>query len=181
MKHFKSIIIVQQPLEIVWSTIRDHIADLVPYLDDVAAIETQHRDEDEQGAINLVNLWRADVAIPKVASGIIDPDKLTWLDYASWQPEQYLCQWRIEPGFFSEQIKCEGSTRYEPAIGGRGTRITFEGDITIVPGELPGVPGFMQKSVASTIESFVTSLIPKNFRKVTDALSVQLISEAEPG
>lgn len=181
MKHFKNIIMVQQPLDIVWLTIRDQISELVPYLDDVAAIDTQQRREDEHNIVHLVNMWRADVSVPKVAAGIIDPSKLAWLDFASWEPMQHLCRWRIEPQFFAKRINCQGETRYETAMGGRGTRITFEGDITIDAGDLPGVPGFMQHSVSNAVESFVTTLIPKNFRKVTDALSELLVTDAEPG
>lgn len=179
MKTFKSVIMVKYPKEVVWKTMRDRLPEMTPYLDDVAAITQEHRKEQADGSLKLINIWKADIKIPSMLQSVIDPSTLSWTDRAEWFEQESRCRWTIEPHFFTDCIRCAGTTHFEPAIGGRGTRITFEGEMEIVTKKIPGVPAFMEATAAKAIESFVTSLIPKNFRKVTDALSI-LLKEKPP-
>lgn len=171
MNNFKSVIIIKHPRDKVWLAIRDNLSDLVPHLDDVASITTEKREKQADDVLLLVNLWKADIAIPAVLTSMIDPDSLRWTDRAAWNEQEYKCHWQIEPHFFADRISCNGTTSYEPAIGGRGTRITFEGQLEVSTHNLPGLPAILEKGADSAVEMLVTTLIPKNFRKVTDALS----------
>ncbi len=171
MKTFKSVIMVKHPRDKVWLTIRDHLAEIVPHLDDVGSITTEQREEQADDVLQLVNLWKADIDIPAILTSMIDPDSLRWTDRASWHAQDYQCHWQIEPHFFADRIHCSGTTTYEPAIGGRGTRITFAGQLEVSTHNLPGLPALMEKGADKAVEALVTTLIPKNFRKVTDALS----------
>ncbi len=171
MKTFKSVILVKYPQELVWQAIRDRLPEMVPYLDDVAKITQEHRKEDDDGSLLLINIWKADAKIPKILHSIIDPDSLSWTDRAQWISENNACHWAIEPHFFPDRTKCTGITYYEQAMGGRGTRITFTGELEVNAKNIPGLPSMMEAKASKTIESLVTTLIPKNFRKVTGALS----------
>lgn len=174
MKKFKSVIIVKQPKALVWKAMRDRLPETVPFLDNIAAITQVRREEPAEGSVRLINLWRADVKIPGAIQSIVDPSNLSWLDRAEWFEASNKCQWSIEPQFFTDHIRCAGNTHFEPALGGQGTRITFEGELEITVGNIAGLPAFMQATVSKAMESLVTSLIPKNFRKITDALSLLL-------
>lgn len=174
MKKFKSVTIVKQPKALVWKAMRDRLPETVPFLDNVAAITQVRREELADGSVQLINLWKADVKIPGAIQSIIDPSNLSWLDRAEWFEASNRCQWRIEPQFFTDHIRCAGNTHFEPALGGRGTRITFEGELEITVSNIAGLPTFMQVAVSNAMESLVTSLVPKNFRKITDALSLLL-------
>ncbi|MBL3591290.1 MAG: hypothetical protein JMN24_16095 [gamma proteobacterium endosymbiont of Lamellibrachia anaximandri] len=174
MKLFKSVIMVKHPRDLVWETIRDHLSEIVPYLDDIASVTTEQRAQDPDGVLQLVNLWQADIAIPDILTSVIDTDSVSWTDHAGWHPNNHECHWQIKPHFFSDRISCSGSTHYESAIGGRGTRITFAGQFDVSAHDIPGIPAFMENSAAKVIESLVTTLIPKNFRKITDALPMIL-------
>jgi hypothetical protein len=55
-------------------------------------------------------------------------------------------------------------------MGGKGTRITFAGHLNVLPDKLSRVPVYMESAVAKGIESLVTTLIPKNFRKLSKAV-----------
>jgi hypothetical protein len=178
MKPFKSIIVVKHPRDLVWKTILDRLPDLVPYLDDIDTVTTQDRQELPDGVVQLVNIWKADIQIPAALHSIINPSMLAWTDRAQWRQRHAQCHWSIEPHFFPERIRCAGVTHYESAIGGRGTRITFEGQLEVSAHKLAGMPAFMGDNAGKAIEFFVTSLIPKNFRKITDALGVLLDKEA---
>jgi hypothetical protein len=121
-----------------------------------------------------VNIWKARPKLPATVISYISPDMLAWTDYAIWPAKKFQCAWQIEPHFFTEHIHCHGVTRYEPALGGRGTRITFDGNVEITAASLPGVPATLENVVAQGIEAFLSALIPKNFRKVTEAMGKTL-------
>ena len=165
----RSISIVRHPLDAVWTAIRDHLPELVRYLDDIESVTVQSREELPDGTVRLVNLWRAKPKLPAIVANRIRPDMLAWTDRAEYRPATRECHWNLEPHFFSEHFRCPGLTRYEPAMGGRGTRVTFENDLQISLQRVPGVPSLLEGTLASGIESFVSALIPKNLRKLTDA------------
>lgn len=169
MKEFKTVAVVKHPRSVVWTIIRDRMADLAPMLTDIDAIVVQSRAEEPTGTVRLVNLWRAKAPIPASLASVITPDMLAWLDRAEWQPDTWECHWQIQPHFFADRIRCNGVTRYEEAMGGRGTRLTFHGHLDVVASNIPGL--------SMMIESFAIGLIPKNFQKLTHAVSQQLETE----
>ncbi len=177
MKPFKTIIIVKHPREKVWEVVRDRLDELVPYMDDIESVTMQDKSDRLDGIKDIVNIWKADIQLPAILNSIIDSSRLSWTDRAQWQADQTLCHWEIEPHFFPERTRCTGTTRYEPAIGGRGTRITFEGHLEVSSKKISGVQTFIEGRSATAMESLVTTLIPKNFCKITNALSTLLNSE----
>jgi hypothetical protein len=179
MKPFNNLIIVKHPLELTWTTIRDRMPELVPMLDDVASIAVVERHENGDGTVRLVNEWRACVNIPAALRSMIKPEMLGWTDRAIWDDAVHKCCWSIEPFFLPAAVRCAGATLYEPAIGGRGTRITFTGTIDIDTARLGTIPAALGLPVATAVEMLVTTIIPKNFRKTTEALA-KLLSEPPP-
>ena len=174
MTAFKSVAMVRHPVEEVWKTLRDDLPSVVPYLDDVASITQEDRAEHPDGTVRLVNRWKASTAIPAAVKGVIKPEMLTWLDRAEWDPKLHVCSYKIETAFFADRVRCAGTSRYEPAMGGRGTRVTFEGEIHLSAKGLPGVPGFLEGTVAKGVEAFVAALIPNNLRKVVEGVGEYL-------
>jgi hypothetical protein len=73
-------------------------------------------------------------------------------------------------------ITCHGQTDYAPAIGGRGARVTFQGTFNLAPGAVPGL-GLLEQPLNAFVESVVTTMIPRNFRKVLVAASELIASE----
>jgi hypothetical protein len=169
MKDFKSIVVVTHPLDLVWKTIRDRLPELVLLLDDIEQVTVVERQEEADGTVKLVNLWKAKPQIPSMLSSAINPAMFAWTDHAQWMPHAHECRWRIEPQFLAERTRCTGTTRYETAMAGRGTKITFGGEFDIAAHGLAGVPSFLDGTISKAIESFVTSLIPRNFRKLAQA------------
>ena len=174
----KSISVLKHPRESVWTTIRDRLPEIVPFLDDIESVKVQSRDERPDGAVQLVNLWKAKPKLPAIAANYIMPDMLAWIDRADYRPQSFECHWQMEPLFFSERIKCAGVTRYESAMGGRGPRVTVEGDLELSTHNLPGVPAILEGALASGVAAFVTALVPKNFRKLIDAVGQFMESPA---
>jgi len=180
MKAFKTVIILKHPRPLVWATMRDHLSELAALVDDLESITEQSREEAPEGRVRLVNLWAARPKIPSVLQGVLTPAMLRWTDRAEYDPQKWECRWRIEPHFGGERTRCEGVTTYEPALGGAGARVTFEGSLEINARGLPGVPSFLDSTLGSAVESFLTALIPGNFRKLTNALETHLEQAARP-
>ena len=135
------------------------------------------RREDPDGTVHLVNLWRAKADVPVLLRSVVKPEMLAWTDRAEWLPGDWVCHWRIEPQVFSDRVDCIGATRYEEAMGGRGTRIVLEGELDVAPGKLPGrdlADRWSDGPRAS--KSFVTGLVPRNFQKLAKAISAHAAS-----
>ena len=166
MKDFKSIVVVTHPLDTVWETMRDKLPELTLLLDDIENVTVVERSEAADGTINFVNHWKAKPQIPSMLNSAINPAMFAWTDRAQWRPQAHECLWHIEPHFLKESTRCTGTTRYEAAMGGRGTKINFAGEFDISAPKIAGVPSFLEGTIAKAIEAFVTTLIPRNFRKL---------------
>jgi hypothetical protein len=171
MKTFKTLVVAKHPPDLVWRTIRDRLPELVQFVDDIDKVTIGTRKSKPDGAMTLVNEWHARARIPSMLSSVITRDMLAWTDRAEWCERTHECHWRIEPHFRPEMMVCEGTTSYQPAMGGRGTRITFQGMLEVKRPELLPVPNSLRRVVATGVESFIASLIPKNFQKLINALN----------
>jgi hypothetical protein len=169
MKAFKSIVIVNAPLESVWTTVRDRLPDLVTAMEDIEKVVVVERTETEPGRVCLTNEWYAKMRVPEILRSRLQADAIGWTDSNEWIDSNRMCTWSIAPWVLRDYIHCSGVTRYGPAIGGRGTRVTFEGDFQLGHGGLSGLAGALSAPLSPLVESIVTTLIPKNLRKVVEA------------
>ena len=159
--------ILKYPLQDVWSTMRDNLPLIAGYLDDVSSIEPIERSEQEDGVIVVVSRWHASPQLPAAVTQFARPEMFYWIDRAAWNETSATCSWAINSEFFGEHVACEGSTVFQPAMGGRGTRITFAGRMTLnsMPAGFERLEGFLTKGV----ESMVTRLVGSNFQKLAKA------------
>ncbi|HEX2027939.1 MAG TPA: hypothetical protein VHF25_08070 [Nitriliruptorales bacterium] len=169
MKQFKTLVVLRQPLQPVWSTMQDRLPELIPMIDDVASVTVLEREEVGPGRTRLVNEWRARQRLPAVVRDAVQGEVLGWIDHNLWDDQARVCVWNIEPFVLPESIRCQGTTTYEPAMGGRGCRVTFEGTFELADGALSGLAGALQRPVASFVESIVSTYIPRNTRAVLEA------------
>jgi hypothetical protein len=153
----------------VWAAMRDHMPDMAQYLPNVDGIEVKERSEPAPGQVKLVNLWKAaKTEIPTVARPFVDPQKMNWLDFATWYDDRWTCEWNLQVGFMPERVKCHGSTSFEE-IGADRTRVRIQGVLAL---ELKGLlPGLIAKSATPKVEAFVVKMIEPNFEKTNDAVT----------
>jgi hypothetical protein len=170
----KAIAILKHPPDLVWRTVRDRIHEIAVLLDDIENVTPTSRDPARDGALHIVNVWTARPRLPAVVSSRLGPELFAWTDRSVWPVKKLECEWRIEPHIFADRIKSQGITRYEPALGGRGTRVTFEGVLELSLANLPGVPPGFEGAVGAGVEAFLGTLIPKTFRKLIDATATVL-------
>lgn len=173
MKPFSTVAVLKHPRDQVYLAIRDRLPALADRIADIRSIETEQRTEQADGRVELVNTWRVDATVPAVLRGVIAQDQLAWTDRASWDPASWACTWRIEPHLHPDRVRCAGTTTFEPAMAGRGTRLTFAGSFEVV-GSIPGVPALIQGPAAAALEALVGGTIPRSFRRMVDVVQAEL-------
>jgi hypothetical protein len=173
MTPFKTIAIVTAPTDALYTFMRDRLPELATDLQDIRSIRVLERRKARDGTVRLVNEWRAATRLPSAFSAIVRAEDLGWLDRAAYQSSG-VCRWQIEPFLFGEHIVCEGTTTYESAMAGRGSRVTFAGRFELDSAAVQRHVGLLHQPVARLVESVVTTLIPRNFRRMMDAAARRL-------
>ena len=175
---FKSTAVIKHHIDLVWVTMRDKTPELVDLLDDVESVTVRERVEHDSGDVKVINIWQAAPKLPSFLHRYITPEMLAWTDYAEWTWQSQACNWTIEPHAFANRIECSGKTTFESAIGGRGTRVTFDGKIELAPDDMTKVTGAIGTMGTNAVEAFIKKLLPNNFVKLTKALSNYLNQQA---
>lgn len=163
------------PRTLVFSTYRDKLAELVPHLPNVRSIQVKESEETpggQAGVTRKLNLWRAEGDVPKVAQAVIKPEMLAWDDHALWNQNDWTCEWRVEPHFFKENIRCRGKNQFIEQ--GDSTVLQIRGQLDIDLKGVKGVPSFLAGTVAPVIEKFIVALLTPNLTSVSKGLEAYL-------
>lgn len=159
----------------VFRAYRDELPEFTEYLPNVRAIEVKSREE--AGAITkLHNVWRAGGDIPGPVVKLLGDSKLAWDDYATWNEDAWIVEWKIVTNVFTEAVTCGGKNTFIELSGGR-TRLEIHGDISIDVKKVRGVPSFLAGSIGKTVENFLVKQITANLTSVSDALTRHLQSK----
>jgi len=154
-----------------FAAMRDEMPALASYMPNVKRIDVVDRVEGED-SIKLTNRWfAANTEIPTLARPFVDPDKVFWLDHATWLNGTFRCNWRLELGFLTDRITCEGATIFTPT-GDKTCLMEIDGDLSL---ELKGlVPRLMVGRATKGVEQFILKLMEPNFRRMGISLTEYL-------
>jgi hypothetical protein len=169
MKPFSTFTLLKQPLELVWAAMRDDLPAIAAAMDDLEGVEVLERGLESDGRLRLVNRWTARRKVPAMLQSALGTGTISWLDTAVWDDAARVCEWRIEPALLAGKIECTGRTRYEPAMAGRGTRVTFEGNFQLQPGFLTGAGAAFEPALIGFLETVVATMIPHNLARAVAA------------
>jgi hypothetical protein len=168
------------PRPLVYSSYRDRLTELVPHLPNVKSIEVLEREDKPggvEGVIRMLNLWRAQGDIPKVAQTVIKPEMLAWKDHARWNQNDWTCEWRVETQMFTENVKCGGTNRFVER--GNETVLQIRGNLEVDLSGIRGVPKFLAGTIAPVVEKFIVALLTPNLVNVSKGLEAFLKSQAK--
>ncbi|MBX2796065.1 MAG: hypothetical protein KTR31_00310 [Myxococcales bacterium] len=154
--------------ELVFSTHRDKLVELVPYLPNVDSVVIQSREEDGD-VVRLVNEWTgASSDVPAVVRPVLKPEHLSWVDRATWDVAKWRCDWQITISALPEVVTAKGSNTFVDEGG--ETLIQMTGEFVIHPDKVPGVPSFVARRAAGPLEKFVVGLLQPNLRRSNQAV-----------
>jgi len=159
-------------LEEVYSTMRDKLIDLVPFLPDVKKIELVERKELDNGNVKIVNNWFAEDKIPKALKSLIKADELGWVDHAEWEEANKTVHWNLEMMFFKEYVTVRGTNKFTG--DNDSTTVTLAGDLELDLAKHPMVPRLLAKSITKQVEKIVLMLIKPNLVKVNRGIEKHL-------
>ncbi|AWV90500.1 DUF2505 family protein [Bradymonas sediminis] len=156
---------VSSPRDVVFATFRDKLDELDEFLPDIESIVTESREDLDDGRTRIVRVWRArPEEIPSAARKFIKPEMLQWTDTATWNPNDFSCEWEMEVGFLTDAITAKGVNRYSE--DGDSTGIVIDGVLGVDASKIPGVPRLIAGKVGSAVEKFVVKMITPNLKDV---------------
>ncbi len=164
-------ILIPFPRSLVFSTYRDQLLDLIPYLSNVKGIEPQSRTE-INGRVQLVNVWHGGGEIPPPARALLSESMLSWTERATWNPTDFTTDWQIETHAFTEAVSCIGKNYFLESTG--GTKLVSTGKLAIDANQIHGVPHFLAKIIAGVVEDFLGSKIEPNLVQLGEGVRAYL-------
>jgi hypothetical protein len=158
--------------EIVFAAYRDEIHDLLPYLPNVRGIDVKSR-KDNGPIAEFVNEWRGGGDVPAALRAVLSESVLSWTDYATWNADNLVCDWRTQTHAFTDAIQCHGRNTFIDD-GVDRTLLEIRGSLEIDPKKIRGVPGFLAGKVARSIEEFLVGKIQSNLVETAKGLAKYL-------
>jgi hypothetical protein len=156
------------PRPLVYSTYRDKLTELLPYLPNIRNIEIKERRE-EDGVVHFVNIWHGGGEIPAIARAFLSESTLSWTDLATWREKDFETDWKVQPHSFREAVTSQGFNRYEEVAS--GTRLEIRGDLSIDGQKIRGVPRLLAGKVSRTVEEFMVKLVSQNLLDVSKGVT----------
>jgi hypothetical protein len=167
------------PRELVFSTYRDDITKLLPYLPNVRKIEVKSRTDD--GSISkLVNEWHGGGEIPAAMRAVLSEAMLGWTDYATWDKDKLCVDWRTETHAFTEAVRCIGHNVFRDDGPGK-TLVEMRGSLEIDAKKIKGVPGFLAGKIGRTVEEFLVGKIQPNLVETAKGVAKYLEEHGPKG
>jgi hypothetical protein len=168
MKEFQTLVVMPAPPAVLFRNMRDHLGRFGTRLANIQSITELSRTIEGVNEVHIANEWRVSFDVPPALRGFLGDGHLGWIDRNRWIESRYTCEWAIEPLFLSGHIACVGSTLFEEALGGKGSRVTLRGTLEIKSsalGSTHNLPG----PVTAIAESVVATVLPRNLRSVVEA------------
>jgi hypothetical protein len=159
--------VIHHPLEQVYLTYRDRLVELVPYLPNVDSVEVLEREPLADG-LRLLNRWKVNGAVPRVARPFFSESMATYLDHARWRDADRAVDWRFEIGVVAEAVNCQGCNFFRAGAPG-STEVALTGRLTIDLARVRGVPRLLH-GLAPTVEKFILNLVRPNLVAVCRAV-----------
>jgi hypothetical protein len=153
--------------ELVWTTYRDRLTQLLPYLPNLRTIEVRQRVQ-EGSTVRLVNVWHGGGDIPPIARAFLSESMLSWTDHATWHNDRFVCDWVTETHAFTEAVRSSGSNRYLQVAA--GTQLQIRGDLSIDASKIRGVPRLVAGKVGRAVEEFLVRTVQRNLLDVSKGI-----------
>lgn len=165
----RRMVMLRVPPDRVWSALRDDLPTVATWMHGIAAVTRIGHAESVDGVVSTVHEWRAAAALPSGIGRYVDGDALTWVERADWHAPSLVSRWTVESRMLAGSLTGSGSTRLEPAMGGRGSRLSFEISASLGPGAL-GPLG--QGRLKGGLEDAAATLLAKTLQDLGAAVEV---------
>jgi hypothetical protein len=175
----RRMVMLRQPPQRVWLALRDDLPAISRYIDGIDEIRLIERGVGADGLVRTIHEWRAAASLAAALRGKINDGALTWLERATWHPDVLESRWSVESRILGGGLVGSGTTRIEPAMGGRGSRLQLEVSTAISSGSLGP---FGEGRWKSGIEDAAATLLAKTLQELGKGVETFLVRAGElPG
>jgi len=169
--NLRRMVMLRVPPERVWSAMRDDLPSIASWMKGIESVTRLEHAGDAEGVVSTVHEWRASAGLPSGMGRFVEDGALTWVERASWHEGRLESRWTVESRLLAGSLSGSGSTRLEPAMGGRGSRMSFEISASLGPGAL-GPLG--QGRLKGGLEDAAATLLAKTLQDLGAAVEVFL-------
>lgn len=166
--HLETKEIIHKPIEEVYKTLRDDLIKLIPYMPNIENIETTDRSE-KNGKTKIINHWYAKAEIPGLIKKFLNPDLLSWKDYAEWDDEKYLVSYKLESFLANDLFDATGVNSLK-SLSENETELTVSCDVVIYADKVPGIPRILAKKALPIIEGLLKKILGPNLTSLGKGL-----------
>jgi len=174
---------VAHPADVVFPIMVERMEDLVPYMPNVESIETRAFERQADGSVSTVRRWQGTAkSVPGILRPFVTRNSLAWMDFATWYPAEYKVEWRIESKH-SKISTCSGMNAFRPhpEAPETDTELVIDGEFVVFGDRLPGVPAFLGRRMAPTLERIIVGFMRPNFEQMGIGIVALLADQAPSG
>ncbi|AFY79753.1 MAG: hypothetical protein IGR93_14790 [Hydrococcus sp. C42_A2020_068] len=144
---------------LVYSTYRDKLVELGPYLPNVRSLQLKSRQETER-QVRLVLEWHGGGDIPAAARTLLSEKLFAWTEYDVWDNNEFTVDWRIETHAYREAVFCAGKNRFLDR--GNYTLVESRAEVRIDLSAIDGIPPFWLGRLVNLVEELLSKKIEPN-------------------
>jgi hypothetical protein len=159
---------IPHPRPLVFATHRDKVVEMVPYLPNVKSVVIEKNDVDGPVTNQLYRWIGESHDVPRLLRPLIKTEFLSWLDKSIWYQDEWRCEWELELSVLPNAISARGYNIF--LEDGDDTIVQMNGQFTIHPERITGVPTFVARRIAPAVEKFIVSLLEPNMRESNKAV-----------
>lgn len=152
------------PVDLVFKIFRDRLEEYPKYCSNLVSVKVKERKELDAHRVLTKAEWRGAGHIPLVVRAILRPEMIKWKDECIWDEKKYRWDWKIEPFYFKEFVKCSGSWKLTKE-GKDKTKIELDGIFSVYIPHFPGVPDRVAQGAGGIIEKFIMRYLEPNLKE----------------
>ena len=163
---------IAHPANLVLDVMIRDIEAIVPFLPNVERIDTLETQSLPDGRQRIIRRWEASSDnVPATLRPFISRDWLAWTDTAVWSPAEYKVDWTLSTKL-GRLYDCSGTNSFEPdpKAPKKRTHIRINGNLTVYPPRIPGIPSLLTKRIGPTAERFIVDMLTRDLTSLAKGL-----------
>ena len=140
----ESLGVIDEPLDTVYPLVRDRMREIVPYLPNIEKIEVVRSSRNDEGYLEVVNLWTAKAEVPSFVKSFVKPELFGWKDTAVWHDAEHQVHYRLE-SFVGKDLYDAAGVNFFKALPEGKTELRVTCDVVLHPERFPGVPRLLDR------------------------------------
>ncbi len=165
----RRMVMLRVPPDRVWAALRDDLPAVAACMKGIDSVTRLEHAGNGDGVVSTVHEWRAQTSLPAGMTRYVDGDALTWVERAHWHERALESRWTVESRLLAGSLTGTGSTRLESAMGGRGSRLSFEISASLGSGALGPLGAGRLKG---GLEDAAATLLAKTLQELGAAVEV---------